>query len=467
MSTATIVARKDLLELRRDRRLLVLGVFVLSLALVAVIASWSRVVAHERDRAAAEARDRTTWEQQGERNPHGAAHFSSWALRPLTALAVLDPGISAHAGSAIWMEAHRQNTALARPVENSASTFDLGLFSAAWVLQLLVPLLLGITAAGAIARERERGTLRLLLTTGASGIVPGKLLALLGTVALVVLPVLGAATLAAVLAGPLDPVRLLLWIVAYGVYYLVLAAVAIAVSLHARSASQALLVLLGVWLVTMVLLPRAGAGFVSAALPVPSTEAFWAAIAEDRAAQPKVFGKDAETFARAMAEQYGVEHPDDLPVSLAGLRLNEDERLGNLTYDEHFGALAERYETQRSLLRTFGVLTPLLPLQNLSMALSGTDLPHQLAFQAQAERHRRSVMTLLNGDLIEHGKEAGFDYTAGPDLWKRTPAFRYEPPGLGAALWACRLDLILLAAWALLAGFLLHGAARRLHGEAG
>jgi len=467
MSTVVTLARKDLTEFVRDRRLLLLAALVVVLALTAVAAAYVRVAAYEADRVATERRDRVTWESQGERNPHSAAHFATWALRPLTPLALLDPGATPFAGSAIWMEAHNQNPARARTVEDAASAFDLGVFSAAWVLQILVPLLIGVIAAGAVARERERGTLRLLLANGAPvrRIVPGKLLALSGTVALLVVPVLLAAVIAALAAGPLAPLRLLLWVAAYAAFFGILSAIAVAVSVAARTVSQALLLLIGLWLLAALLLPRAGAGLAESLAPTPQADQFWAAVGADRATLPKVFGPDAAAFGASMAEQYGVASVEDLPVFFGGLQLEEDERLNAGVFEHHFGRLADHYRQQRQLLRISGLLTPVTSLQNVSMALAGTDMAHQLAFQDQAEAHRREMVGALNRDLILHGREAGFDYTAGAELWQATADFRFAPPGLGATLRSIVADLAILLAWALGAALLLRSASQRLARE--
>lgn len=128
--TAAIVA-KDARELRRDRRAVAMIVLVLILGLTAVATSFARVSAYESDRAATIMKDRQTWEAQGARNPHSVTHFATWAFRPLTAGALLDPGISSYAGSAIWMEAHNQNPARARPVEDQVMTLATGEFSIA------------------------------------------------------------------------------------------------------------------------------------------------------------------------------------------------------------------------------------------------------------------------------------------------------------------------------------------------
>jgi hypothetical protein len=137
-------------------------------------------------------------------------------------LAVLDPGVTPYAGSAIWMEAHNRNPARARPVEDAASAFDLGRFSAA-----------------------------------------------------------------------------------YALFFGTIAAFAVAVSALAKSASQALLTLIGLWLVAVMIVPRAGAGFAELAHPTPAPDSFFAAMSADLKAQLDPFGKDAEAFALAMAKRYG------------------------------------------------------------------------------------------------------------------------------------------------------------------
>ena len=466
MTAATItgIAAKDWREFVRDKRLLLMAIMVGLLAIAAVATAFARVRAHEADRAATTARDRITWEAQGQRNPHSVAHFASWALRPLTSLAVLDPGVTPYAGSAVWMEAHNRNPARARPIEDAASAFDLGQFSAAWVLQMLVPLLIFVIGAGVVARERERGTLRLMLASGAApgAIVPRKLGGLARIAALLVVPVLVSALAAAALAGPVDPLRLVLWGLVYTLFFAIVAGIAVAVSAMARTASQAMLVLVGLWLFAMLLVPRAGASLAELVAPTPSADAFFTGIAADMDKQPDAFGKDSDAFGAAMAKRYGVARVEDLPVSLDGLRLAEGENHGNIVFDRYYGGLARTYAEQRNVLRASGIASPLIALQNVSMALAGTDTAHQLAFQTQAEAHRRRMIDGLNNDMTVHGKGKAFDYLAGPALWKATKGFRWTAPELGFAVRAVVPDLLVLLLWLAGTSGLLSIAARRL-----
>lgn len=462
MSQAAAIARKDRREFVRDRRLIVMSALVLLLSLAAVLTAYARVAAFEQDRLATERRDRATWESQGERNPHAAAHFASWALRPQTPLSVLEPGVTPYAGAAIWMEAHRQNGARARAVDDAAIAFDLGTFSVAWMLQTIVPLLLFVAAAGLVARERERGTLRLLLVGGADAqaLLPRKLLALGQIALLLAAPVLVAGTLAALLAGPADPIRLLLWALAHLVFLAIVATIATAVSALARSVSGAMLVLIGLWCVGVLLAPRAGAALAQAVAPTPAPETFWAELREDLAKAPDPFSDPA--FEAAMLRRYGVPRRADLPVSFAGLQLDESERQGARVFDRHFGRLAATHARQRAAMRWAALLSPVPALQNVSTALAGTDGIHQLAFQNQAEAHRRAMIGALNRDMVEHGVGADFDYKAGDTLWRTTRAFRFQPPALAAILRTIWPDLVLLGLWALAAAALLKLAAGRM-----
>ena len=461
--TAAIIA-KDVRELLRDRRVVVMALLVLALGLTALATSWVRISAHEADRAASIAADRATWEGQGARNPHSAAHFSKWAFRPLTAEAVLDPGIASFAGSAVWMEAHSRNPAVARPIDDQTVILPSGDFSLAWVLQVLMPLLVAVIAAGSVARERERGTLRLMLASGVSpsGLVRAKL-ASVGAVTLVLggaISVIGA--VAAAGAGPVDPARLALWLLAYAVFLAIIAAVAVAVSLRARSSGQALMVLAGLWLFAIILTPRAAASVAEYAAPAPTSAQFQADIAAAKAAYPSPFADGMEAFAAKIMAQYGVTRLEDLPVSFGGLQLEEDERLGNQVFDAQFGALFAIYERQRRALRWASLVSPLPALQNISMALSGTDMPHQIAFQQQAERRRRAVVTQLNTDLIENGAGKDFDYVAGPQLWAEVADFAFAPPTLAETLGGLWREALILLAWLAAALVIVLGSARQL-----
>jgi ABC-2 type transport system permease protein len=363
------------------------------------------------------------------------------------------------------MEAHNRNPAQARPVEDLATGLDLGSFSAAWVMQTIMPLLIFVIGAGMVARERERGTLRLMLASGASpgGLVPVKLGGLARITALLALPLLGAPVLASMLAGAVQPAALLLWVAVYFLWFALLAAIAIAVSALLRTAAQAQLLLIGLWLLAALVVPRAGAGLAGALAPVPDPNSFATQVQTALREGPDPFeGDGAKAFETEVMARYKVSRLEDLPINIDGLRLNASEDHGDEVFDRVWAGLEAQYARQHDVMRWTAILSPLVPLQNVSMALAGTDTAHQLDFQAQAEAHRRRLIRLLNLDFAEHAGAKGFDYLAGPELWKQIPDFTYRPMPLSRVVANILPDLLALAAWAGLAVLLLVLASRRL-----
>jgi ABC-2 type transport system permease protein len=466
------IAAKDWREFVRDRRLLVASGLMVVLALLALALSWQRVASHEADRAAAEAGDRQTWLEQGEQNPHGAAHFANWAFRPLTPTALIDPGATPYAPTAIWLEAHSRNTGTGRPIEDRAATLDLGEFSLAWVLQTLAPLLVFVLAAGLVARERERGTLRLMLASGAraEAIVRAKA-GSLGRIMLALVAPLAVAGAVAVFLAPTgftadQALRLALLCGAYGLYLALFLAIGVAVSALAGRTDRALLVLAGVWLVAVPLGPRLGGTLADIIAPTPDARSFWAQMDADYKdglpGDPDSKTRAAQLKAATLAK-YRAASVDDLPVSWDGISLDASERYGYKVFDRRFAELQTAREAQRSAMRLAGLVSPLAAFQNVSAGLAGTDLAHHRHFADEAEAHRRKVVNQLNADLIANGAGKTYEgYNADRRLWEAVPAFAYAAPGVGVLAGAWLPDLAIVLAWCLGAAALLAFAGRRM-----
>jgi ABC-2 type transport system permease protein len=161
-----IIAAKDLRELARDGRLLWAGGLVVVLMLVALAVGWNRYAEVSSERSAGQALDYDAWLQQGYRHPHDAAEQGMHVFRPEPPLAVVDPGIEPFVGSTVWLQAHRQTELKFRPAQDATGLQRFGNLSPAWLLQVLFPLLIIIVGFNAMSGERERGTLRQLLSLG-------------------------------------------------------------------------------------------------------------------------------------------------------------------------------------------------------------------------------------------------------------------------------------------------------------
>lgn len=469
------IARKDRLEFVRDKRLLLATVLMAILAIAALGLAWQHVHQYEQERSQAEEGDRRSWLAQGERNPHGAAHFANWAFRPMTPTAIIDPGVTPYAPSAIWLEAHSQNPGVARAVEDRTTTLDLGEFSVAWVLQTLAPLLVLVLAAGLVAREIERGTLKLMLMSGASaqGLVKKKARSLARIAAIVFIP-LGVVAVAAVMLAPAamtvdQVVRLALLLVAYAVYLAIFVCAGIAVSAMTGTTERALLLLIAVWLVAVPLGPKLAGTGSDLVHPYRDAQAFWQQVQGDfRDGLPgdpdsatRAKQHEAQTLAR-----YGVGSTDELPVSYSGLSLDASERYGYRVFDRRFAELHAARDQERATMRLAAVVSPLVALQNVSTGLAGTDEAHQRDFARQAEAHRRVVVNQLNDDLIRHGAGKTFaQYNADATLWQATPAFVYRSPTVSHLARAWLLDAAVLLCWLVVALCGLYLAGRQLERE--
>lgn len=450
------IAVQTLRSLWRDGRLLVAFGLVLSLGLVSLLLAAQRGAESERDRIAAETAERATFAGQGERNPHSVAHFSRFAFRPMTPLAMFDPGISAYTGSAVWMEAHWQDPAGMRAAEDRVELGRFSDLSLAWLLQVLLPLLVIALGFDAIAGERERGTLPMLIGAGASvgRLTAGKALALAWAFGAMILVLMGAQLIIAVSHGGVPAaellVRALAWGGGYALYLGVWIALTLAASLYSPRARGALIVLLAAWTLMVLAMPRLVATLADELSSAPDAATFARTLHHDL--EQGMDGHDPAdarraAFERRVLAQYRVERIEDLPVSFAGLALQEGEEYGNRVFDRHFGALAEAYRGQERWRRIGAVASPLLPLQHLSMGAAASDIGHQIDFVGQAERTRREIVRVLNADMAANGAGKDFDYKTDASLWSRTPEFSYALPAYRAQAARYLGDALILLAW--------------------
>lgn len=467
------VAVKEWRDIYRDARFRWLAVLTLLLMFSALLFGLEQTQRAERDQAAAAAADRALWTEQGEKDPHAAAHFGQYAFKPQSPLALADPGVDAYVGTAVWLEAHRQNEVQFRPARDGALSARLGTLSLAFVLQAVMPLLAILLGFAAFSGERERGTLRQLLSLGVRplDLLAGKGLALAAVLAAMLLPAfigVAAACLLFVDAGALasgDQLMRLAWLAAGYVLYLGgFAALALAVSALAKSSRAALVGLLAFWLANSFLMPRLMTDLVRDRLPLPTALAFQEAIAEDK---KKDFGHDEKhpgfiAFRDRMLREYGVSRVEDLPVNFRGLALRESDETGYRIYDRHYGALQEAYARQDRWRAAPGFLFPQLAIQPYSMGLAGSDVRAHHHFATAAEAHRRHVQTMVSDDLIRNGRYGDPTYVAGPELWARIPSFAYQAPELAWALPAQIRNLAALAAWCGGAALLAFIAVRRI-----
>lgn len=162
------IARKELTVALRDGRVIWSAVIFAVMLLAALASAAQRYAVISTERAAAQAIVDEQWKNQGEKNPHAAAHYGVYAFKPVTPLSFFDTGINSFTGVSIWLEAHKQNLAEGEPARDATAIARFGELTAAFTLQMLLPLLLILLAFASFAGEREQGTLRQVMSMGAS-----------------------------------------------------------------------------------------------------------------------------------------------------------------------------------------------------------------------------------------------------------------------------------------------------------
>ena len=453
----------------RDRR----GWFVFLLgALLAGGSAWTAASTDHRARlgqAEATAGARDAWLEREADNPHSRAHYGDYVFRPSGPLAGLDSGLQMVTGRAVRLEAHGQNAAIHRPYRDASSLLRFERLEPSTVLNLLVPLILILMGFGVVASERESGRLKLLRLQGAGplSLLLAKSLALwsVGAVltGLVVVTHLVVADSSAALG------QTAIYFVLHLLVLWIVSVLVACVSSWSRRPGTAATVLLSLWVAGAILLPRLAAMTADAAFPLPSRDAFEAAMREDR--EQGLDGHNPADSRRLELEQkvlaeYGVSSKEELPVNLDGLIMQADEDYGDRVWDEHYGELEGQLRRQSAFVGLFSFANPLQAVDRVSMSVAGTDLNNHFEFLAQVEAYRRMFVKALNDQHAYGGSRTGdWSWTADREFYAAFKSFRYEPPPLRVALAGCSVELSALALWGVfLTGLLFYSARRLEHG---
>ena len=466
------IVRKEVREIVRDGRLRLLGAIVVVLALAALAFGAQQTGRAQAAKVDAEKRAAEQWENQGDKNPHVAAHYGTHAFAPTSAATAIDPGVSTYLGRSVKLEAHKRNLASHSEAQDSASTARLGNFSVSTVFLQLVPLLIVALGYGMWGRERERGTLRQVMSTGVSTTLLfwGKAIALFLIVAGLLIPA------ALVVVGVLwslgggdgaTLVRLGLLAFGYTIYFAVFGGLTLYASAKARSSRAALVGMIGVWGLFCLIIPRAATEVAAVSKPLPSQ----AELARDvsRSLEKGIDGSaDREAYIEAisgdlMADQ-GVSDGGllvDASFS-AGFELQAEAAWEDLIFDHHVRKLDEQVAAQERVVTWTGFLSPFVAMRTLSAGLCGTDYAHHRHFTEYAETWRKGLVTQMNAAFADNAGVEGWEYRAGPELWKKVPPFAYEEPPPRFALSTHLLSAAALALWLLLALGLALWSARKV-----
>lgn len=395
--------------------------------------------AHEREHLQTEAEN--AFFNQPDRHPHRMVHYGHYAFRTPPPLSIIDPGIDAYTGNSIFLEGHRQNSAMFADRQASAGLAMFGALTPALLLQTLAPVLLILIGYNAVTREREARTLDQMVAQGVAPvqIMLGKGLALAGVTALLVLP-LGVASMVAVSEG--EALSTIAFFVGGYLFYLLMWCAAIVLSSTImRTPSGSLGALLAAWVVIAMLIPRVSSTVATFVIDAPGKIETDFAVIEavskigdgHNAGDPSFMSLKAN-----LLQQYNVDSVEDLPINFRGVVAGVAEAELTETLNQ-FAEDRMHVETEQArIARYFGWLSPVLAIRDFSMKLAGVDLETHHRFLRETEKLRFDFVQSLNkvhaekmafSDDINRSRdpEAEKRTRVSAENWKVLEEFGFEP----------------------------------------
>ena len=438
-------------------------IFALLLAAVSISTSL-RMSEEHRERSEQQALAEETFLSQPDRHPHRMVHYGHYVFRPPPPLAMIDPGVDAVTGQSIFLEGHRQNSAMFADARASA---DLGGFeglTAALVYQLFVPLLLIAIGHGVFIREREENTLAPLLAQGVTGneLYAGKWAAMAGVTLALLLP-LAMVSAAAVVRG--EALLASFGVMGlYALYLFVWCGVILLVSAMVRSRALSLGILALFWLASALIVPRMAVESAVSAVPAPGK------IETDLRMQAELrevgdgHNAGAPQFQQLRANlliQYDVERVEDLPVNFRGVVSEVAEADVTEVMNRFAEERMDLEVRQARFAESFGWLSPVVAVSAGSRALSGTDLATHHRFLREAEDVRFDFVQGLNRVHVEQldytddinrslNEEANRRTRMSAENWNVLDEFSFQPAAADQRLARAGAPLGMLSAWLLL-----------------
>jgi ABC-2 type transport system permease protein len=258
--------------------------------------------------------------------------------------------------------------------------------------------------------------------------------------------------------GEFNVSALLILLVVYLLYYAVFSNLVLLVSAWVNKSSVAFVILLAIWIVACLVMPKLTTSLADTLYPYPTQQDFMEAINEDK--KKGLDGHDswseaAKKLEREVLAQYGVDSLHKLPFNFDGYLMQKGEEHEAEIYFKHYEHLKKIYEDQSRLYRNAAVLSHFLPARFLSMAICRTDYHSHWHFCDEAEKYRLAMMNELNMDFANNSRYGDWSYKSEPDLWAKIKPFDYQPPSQASVLSANAGNFLVLLLWFVLSGVIL------------
>lgn len=411
--------------------------------------------------------------QQPDRHPHRMVHYGHYVFRTPSSLSIIEPGVDAYTGTSIFLEGHRQNSAMFADQRQASGMTRFSSLTPSFLLQVLVPLFIILIGYASVTREKEAGTLNVMITQGVNiwQMLVGKFFAL-GFAGLLMLLPLVAAAIWATFSGE-SILATSAFITGYAFYIFIWSGIVVVTSAVAKKSSASFATLIGLWVVLCILIPRIGSS--SAAALTPSQGKIEADFAVLEALRKLGDGHNAkdpafEKLKQDLFNQYQVDKIEDLPINFRGAVAQYSEAKLTKVLNQFAEKRMQAELSQAHTSRQFGWLTPTSAIRSFSMILAGTSLETHHRFLREAEKLRFDFVQSLNqihkeklsyaADINRHkdDKSARLD----SDNWQLLASFSFQPDSAQTRLSRSLPYALQLVLWLTIVTLLLKAAVRRI-----
>jgi ABC-2 type transport system permease protein len=297
-----------------------------------------------------------------------------------------------------------------------------GQFDVAFVILFLYPLLIFAVSFDLTAGERDRGTLRMVLSQPVTlrQLVAGKMIvrAVLLLVPAIVLPF---ATVAFTTPfGATFSQRTMLWSIAVTAYAAVWHGLALVVNARGLKAPANALVLSGIWLAFVVVGPSAVNLLIATRYPMPSRV--------EAAVQARAATQEATVQGSRELGQFLQDHPTSGNVGRDGMRqfamlqAQRDQRVADRLQSAE-SVFNEQLARQQRLASWLSVVSPTMITQGVLLDVAGTSTYRFEHFRAEAAKFQRQWRDYFEPRVLDAATLTPEEYAAAPVF-----AYRDEAP---------------------------------------
>lgn len=425
---------KELRETFREGRFRLMLIITLMLLASTLLVSYQQYRNQNAVHESAAAAERHVWENQPEKNPHGAAHFGVYLFKPVQPLSFIEPGVQSYTGSTLYLEAHKRNSEQFNPAQDQTELIRFGDLTPAFVLSYLIPMLILLLSFPAFTKERDNGTLKILAAQGVPGwkLAIGKWMGIYITTMLMLLPFFIAVLILLTGMKRFSFGSFFTFAGCYLLYYAVLVNTGLLFSALFKKGGAAFIASLLFWIVITILLPRI-AGNLAERHPIPTQEEIVRQIGEmNKSRGGNIHDLSGEMYKQlvdSLLRMYNVDSVSQLPINMAGIRLDIGEQMDTRNYDSVYSIVRKQFAKQQRIYNSFAFASPFLSSRMLTLAAAQTDNKAQWHFTDAGEQYRRVFVNKLNRFIAyESGKQEAFtSFNAGKEVWKTIPEFAYQP----------------------------------------